>query len=116
MDGEARGEGNDVDVLVRPEAVRLTADDTGDARVVATAFLGAVTRVTVRLADGTEVKADLPTHEAAALGAGHRRDREAPGAAGAGRGAAQPALPHPTPAGRLRRTALQHVAPAYVDR
>lgn len=69
VDGEP-GEGNDVDVLVRPEAVRLAADDMGDARVVATAFLGAVTRVTVRLADGTEVKADLRTHEAAVLAAG----------------------------------------------
>ena len=60
----------EVDVLVRPEAVHVTADDTGDARVIATAFLGAATRITVRLADGTEVKADLPTHEAATLGAG----------------------------------------------
>jgi putative spermidine/putrescine transport system ATP-binding protein len=59
-----------VDVLVRPEAVHVAADGQGDALVVATAFLGAATRVTVRLADGTEVKADLPTHEASALGAG----------------------------------------------
>lgn len=56
----------DVEVLVRPEAVRVRVDETGDARVVAAAFLGAVTRVTVRLADGTEVKADLP--ESPALG------------------------------------------------
>ncbi|WP_327249162.1 ABC transporter ATP-binding protein [Streptomyces sp. NBC_01320] len=69
VDGEPC-EDNDVDVLLRPEAVRLAADDTGDAQVVATAFLGAVTRVTVRLADGTEVKADLQTHEAAALAPG----------------------------------------------
>ncbi|MFE9867733.1 ABC transporter ATP-binding protein [Streptomyces sp. NPDC005506] len=69
VDGDP-GEGNEVDVLVRPESVRLTADDMGDARVVATAFLGAVTRVTVRLSDGTEVKADLRTHEAAVLAAG----------------------------------------------
>ncbi|MFG2629643.1 ABC transporter ATP-binding protein [Streptomyces sp. NPDC048473] len=60
----------EVDVLVRPEAVEVRADGDGDARVVATAFLGAATRVTVRLADGTEVKADLPTHEAVALGSG----------------------------------------------
>ncbi|MCI3273968.1 ABC transporter ATP-binding protein [Streptomyces cylindrosporus] len=59
-----------VDVLVRPEAVQVAADGAGDARVIAAAFLGAATRLTVRLADGTEVKADLPTHEAAALGAG----------------------------------------------
>jgi len=60
----------EVDVLVRPEAVRVEADAEGDARVVATAFLGAVTRITVRLMDGTEVKADLPVHEAGPLGAG----------------------------------------------
>ncbi|MBO4253987.1 ABC transporter ATP-binding protein [Streptomyces griseorubiginosus] len=60
----------EVDVLVRPEAVHVTAGEGGDARVIATAFLGATTRLTVRLADGTEVKADLPTHEATALGAG----------------------------------------------
>ncbi|MEU3338701.1 ABC transporter ATP-binding protein [Streptomyces sp. NPDC006668] len=60
----------EVDVLVRPEAVHVTADEGGDAQVIATAFLGATTRLTVRLSDGTEVKADLPTHEATALGAG----------------------------------------------
>ncbi|MFG2438436.1 ABC transporter ATP-binding protein [Streptomyces sp. NPDC048508] len=66
VDGEAPAV-REVDVLVRPEAVRVSADESGDARLVATAFLGAATRVTVRLADGTEVKADLPTHEAASL-------------------------------------------------
>ncbi|MFJ3305494.1 ABC transporter ATP-binding protein [Streptomyces sp. NPDC086549] len=67
-DGEAPN--GEVDVLVRPEAVQVRADEEGTARVVATAFLGAVVRVTVRLADGTEAKADLPAHEAAGLGAG----------------------------------------------
>ncbi|MER6459958.1 ABC transporter ATP-binding protein [Streptomyces sp. NPDC001228] len=69
LDGPAP-QAREVDVLVRPEAVRVRADATGDATVVATAFLGAVVRVTVRLADGTEAKADLPAHEAAGLGAG----------------------------------------------
>ncbi|MEH0651713.1 ABC transporter ATP-binding protein [Streptomyces scabiei] len=69
VDGAAPA-ATEVDVLLRPEAVGVRADDTGDARVVATAFLGAATRLTVRLADGTEVKADLPTHEAAGVGAG----------------------------------------------
>lgn len=69
VDGEAPSAG-EVDVLVRPEAVQVRADDRGSARVVATAFLGAVVRVTVRLADGTDVKADLPAHDAAGLGAG----------------------------------------------
>ncbi|MET7740105.1 ABC transporter ATP-binding protein [Streptomyces sp. NPDC005385] len=69
VDGQAPAV-REVDVLVRPEAVRVSADESGDARLVATAFLGAATRVTVRLGDGTEVKADLPTHEAAALAPG----------------------------------------------
>ncbi|MFD3587416.1 ABC transporter ATP-binding protein [Streptomyces sp. NPDC058683] len=69
VDGQAP-DASEVDVLVRPEAVQVRADDTGTATAVATAFLGAVVRVTVRLADGTEVKADLPAHEAAGLGAG----------------------------------------------
>ncbi|MDQ0682539.1 putative spermidine/putrescine transport system ATP-binding protein [Streptomyces achromogenes] len=60
----------EVDVLVRPEAVRVRAEAAGDARVVAGSFLGAAVRLTVRLADGTEVKADLPAHEAAELAAG----------------------------------------------
>ncbi|MFI7413038.1 ABC transporter ATP-binding protein [Streptomyces sp. NPDC049627] len=69
VDGEAPAQG-EVDVLVRPEAVRVRPEETGDARVVATAFLGAAVRVTVRLGDGTEVKADLPVHEAVGLGTG----------------------------------------------
>jgi len=62
--------GPEVDVLVRPEAIGVRAEDDGDARVIATSFLGAAVRVTVRLADGTEAKADLPAHEATGLGAG----------------------------------------------
>ncbi|MFF8938014.1 ABC transporter ATP-binding protein [Streptomyces paradoxus] len=69
VDGDAPAT-PEVDVLVRPEAVRVAADEHGTARVAATAFLGAVTRLSVRLANGVEVKADLPTHEATALGAG----------------------------------------------
>ncbi|MFF1723473.1 ABC transporter ATP-binding protein [Streptomyces sviceus] len=60
----------EVDVLVRPEAVRVRPEADGKSRVVATSFLGAAVRVTVRLADGTEVKADLAAHEAAELTAG----------------------------------------------
>jgi putative spermidine/putrescine transport system ATP-binding protein len=69
VDGDAPA-ATEIDVLVRPEAVRVRADEAGTARVVATAFLGAATRVTVRLPDATEVKADLPTHEAVGLGSG----------------------------------------------
>lgn len=59
--------GPDVDVLVRPEGVRVAAASTGDARVVEAAFFGAATRVTVRLPGGTDVKADLPSADAALL-------------------------------------------------
>ncbi|MEU6367610.1 ABC transporter ATP-binding protein [Streptomyces sp. NPDC046931] len=69
VDGDAPA-ATEVDVLVRPEAVRVTADEKGEARVVATAFLGATVRLTVRLADATELKADLPAHDAATLSAG----------------------------------------------
>jgi putative spermidine/putrescine transport system ATP-binding protein len=70
VDGDAPAGSSDVDVLVRPEAVQVSVDPESDTRVVATAFLGAVTRVTVRLTDDTEVKADLPTHDAAVLAPG----------------------------------------------
>jgi putative spermidine/putrescine transport system ATP-binding protein len=66
VDGQVPADG-ELDALVRPEAVRVGADERGAATVVAASFLGAITRVTVRLADGTEVKADLPTEAAAAL-------------------------------------------------
>ncbi|MFF4822221.1 ABC transporter ATP-binding protein [Streptomyces sp. NPDC001312] len=69
VDGAAPA-ASEVDVLVRPEAVQVRAAEDGGARVVATAFLGATVRITVRLADATEVKADLPAHEAAGLAAG----------------------------------------------
>jgi putative spermidine/putrescine transport system ATP-binding protein len=69
VDGDAAAR-SDVDVLVRPEAVRVSADAESDARVIATAFLGAVTRLTVRLPDDTMVKADVATHDAAELGPG----------------------------------------------
>ncbi|WP_406735531.1 MULTISPECIES: ABC transporter ATP-binding protein [unclassified Streptomyces] len=62
--------GAELDVLVRPEAVAVRSDADGGARVVAATFLGAMTRLTVRLADGTEIKAGLSTPDAAALGAG----------------------------------------------
>ncbi|WUH92861.1 ABC transporter ATP-binding protein [Streptomyces sp. NBC_00433] len=59
-----------LEALVRPEALRVSADPRGAATVVAASFLGAVTRLTVRLPDGAEAKADLPTEEAAALPVG----------------------------------------------
>jgi putative spermidine/putrescine transport system ATP-binding protein len=62
--------------LVRPEAVSLAADGDGVlgplvGTVIATAFLGAVSRITVDMGDGT-VLAQMPTAEAVAHPAGTR--------------------------------------------
>ncbi|GGV11665.1 ABC transporter ATP-binding protein [Kitasatospora herbaricolor] len=72
-DGEIPADG-ELHVLVRPENVGLTPAANGPALVVAASFLGAVTRLTVRLADGTEVKTDLPTEAAANLPIGSTAD------------------------------------------
>ncbi|ROR38372.1 ABC transporter ATP-binding protein [Kitasatospora cineracea] len=71
VDGTLPADG-DLHVLVRPENVRLTPAEDGTALVVAASFLGAVTRLTVRLPDGTEIKSDLPTETAATLPLGSR--------------------------------------------
>ncbi|WP_329498906.1 ABC transporter ATP-binding protein [Kitasatospora herbaricolor] len=73
VDGEIPADG-ELHVLVRPENVGLTPAANGPALVVAASFLGAVTRLTVRLADGTEVKTDLPTEAAANLPIGSTAD------------------------------------------
>ncbi|RAG87488.1 spermidine/putrescine ABC transporter ATP-binding protein [Streptacidiphilus pinicola] len=64
---ELRGE---VQVLTRPENVRVTAGGGQGAIVTGTTFLGSSTRLAIQLPDGTSVKADLSTHDAAALPAG----------------------------------------------
>ena len=68
--GDGIAAGAHVDVLLRPEGVDVTPDPDAEGRVVATAFLGATTRVTVRLPDGGEVKADVSTRRAAELPVG----------------------------------------------
>ena len=62
--------------LVRPEAVTLASDSTGDSgplvgTVIAVTFLGATSRVTVDLGD-TTILAQLTTADAAELPAGSR--------------------------------------------
>jgi putative spermidine/putrescine transport system ATP-binding protein len=63
-------------VLVRPEAVTLASDSSGDSgpltgTVIASTFLGATSRVTVDLGD-TTILAQLSTSDATALPAGSR--------------------------------------------
>jgi putative spermidine/putrescine transport system ATP-binding protein len=66
VDGEHPPANTPVWVLTRPESLHVApsaSTDRGSLVQVAT-FLGAVTRVTLTLPDGTDVKADVPSHEA----------------------------------------------------
>jgi putative spermidine/putrescine transport system ATP-binding protein len=75
VDGERPSAGTKVKVLLRPEALDLEPleeSETGAGAVRIATFLGAVTRLTVVLEDGTETKADLPSHRAAEFPAGAR--------------------------------------------
>ena len=70
VDGERTAAQQDVEVLVRPENVLLTAQGGSGAIITGSTFLGAVTRLGVQLPDGRSIKVDLSTHDAAALPAG----------------------------------------------
>jgi putative spermidine/putrescine transport system ATP-binding protein len=71
-DGTAPSAGSEVTVLVRPEAVVVTADETGDYVVVVATFRGATTRLRLQHGDGTEVLADIASHRSAELPPGAR--------------------------------------------
>ena len=70
VDGDCPATGTNVKVLLRPENLDLepitdaspATDAPGEGQVLLATFLGATTRLTLRLADGTEAKADLPSH------------------------------------------------------
>jgi putative spermidine/putrescine transport system ATP-binding protein len=72
VDGACPAAGSEVKVLLRPENLDLEpaaegsagAEVPGEGQVLLATFLGATTRLTVRLGDGTEAKADLPSHRA----------------------------------------------------
>ena len=66
--------GSKVTALVRPESVLLTPATAGNVRVARSSFRGPVTRVTVELADGTEVDSDLPSSAAVDLRPGALAD------------------------------------------
>jgi putative spermidine/putrescine transport system ATP-binding protein len=57
----------DVDVLIRPEDITVEADPTGPARIIATSFLGATTRLFISLPDSGDITADLTTRDATSL-------------------------------------------------
>ncbi|RVX43687.1 putative spermidine/putrescine transport system ATP-binding protein [Nonomuraea polychroma] len=70
VDGEVP-EDPSVDVLIRPEAVRVVPDEDGAAEVITASFRGASVRLRLAV-EGGEVLADVPGHEAASLGPGTR--------------------------------------------
>lgn len=78
VDGACPAEGTEVNVLLRPENLDLEpageagagSGRPGEGQVMLATFLGATTRLTVRLGDGTEAKADLPSHRAVEFPAG----------------------------------------------
>jgi putative spermidine/putrescine transport system ATP-binding protein len=82
VDGERPTVGTKVKVLLRPEAIDLepvtqaAGSDAGSDSAVGTVriatFLGSITRITVVLDDGTEAKADLPSHRASEFPAAAR--------------------------------------------
>ena len=59
-----------VDALVRPENLTVAADEGGNGIVTGRTFLGAVTRVTVRLSGDTEVAVDVSSATALAMAPG----------------------------------------------
>ena len=56
--------------LVRPESIDVVANKAGTAKVFSASFLGASCRLSISLSDGTRVTAQLPSTDAAELGAG----------------------------------------------
>jgi putative spermidine/putrescine transport system ATP-binding protein len=66
--------GSRITALVRPESVLLSPAIAGTVRVARSSFRGPVTRVTVELADGTEVDSDLPSSAAVDLRPGTLAD------------------------------------------
>jgi putative spermidine/putrescine transport system ATP-binding protein len=71
--GAARPVG-DVDVLVRPEALRLHSEPSGAGIVTATTFLGSVTRVSVLLSGDVAIRADVRSADVASFTAGSAVD------------------------------------------
>lgn len=66
--------GQKVDVLVRPESIRMRPASDGPAVVARDSFRGAVVRVVAALPDGVEVTSTLPASEGYTFPADARRD------------------------------------------
>ena len=59
-----------LDVLIRPEELRITAAPNGNGIVTIATFLGSLTRVSALLSGDVTVQVDVPSAESAALAAG----------------------------------------------
>jgi putative spermidine/putrescine transport system ATP-binding protein len=68
--GPAGVDGNAVDVLVRPEGLKMEVTEHGNGIVTTRTFLGSVTRVGVQLSEDVAVRIDKSSAEAAALAPG----------------------------------------------
>jgi len=69
-----RSRGTSVDVLVRPEGLRLRSNDGGRGIVTTKTFLGAQTRVAVLVSGDLTVLVDLPSPEASTIERGSAVD------------------------------------------
>ena len=58
------------DALIRPESITITPEEGGDDIVTGRTFLGAVTRVAVRLSGDTEVAVDVASTAALPMAPG----------------------------------------------
>ena len=56
--------------LIRPESIDVVASSSGNATVAAASFLGASCRLNITMNDGSRVTAQLPSSDAAGIGAG----------------------------------------------
>lgn len=72
VQGPVPAVGSAVDVLIRPEALVVTPDATGDTVVLVATFRGASTRLRLSAPDGRELLADVPSHKAADVTPGAR--------------------------------------------
>jgi ABC-type Fe3+/spermidine/putrescine transport system ATPase subunit len=99
-----------VDVLVRPEGLRIAAVASGNGIVSHKTFLGSVTRVSVLLSGDVTVQVDVPSRTAAALGPGGVGPGQPRRLAGAGDRALTTAGRRPRPSG------LRSGAPARAQR
>jgi putative spermidine/putrescine transport system ATP-binding protein len=71
-DGVLLPAGTAVTILVRPEAIVVRPDDSGDAVVVVATFRGSSTRLRLRRDDGVELLGDVPSHRTGELALGMR--------------------------------------------